>query len=83
MWLTSRGRIDIRDVDDEFSTRFRYRLGAFDNTRFDRATGSAIRPAPRSRDTTDPIGPCDARQEDQHSSPVHLNRIGLVLNLQC
>jgi hypothetical protein len=53
MWLTSRGRIDIRDVDDEFSTRFRYRLGAFDDTRFDRATGSAIRPAPRSRDTTD------------------------------
>jgi hypothetical protein len=27
MWLTNRVRVDARDVEDGFSTRFRYRLG--------------------------------------------------------
>jgi hypothetical protein len=27
IWLVNRGRLDLRDVDGEFSVRFRYRLG--------------------------------------------------------
>jgi hypothetical protein len=28
VWLVNRARVDLRDLDGEFSTRFRYRLGA-------------------------------------------------------
>lgn len=101
MWLTNRVRVDARDVEDGFSTRFRYRLGIerewvvagvtvlpyaqgeiFYDTRFDSwhrqryHAGAEIEMTQQLR-----VEPYYARQEDQRSSPAHLNRIGLVLKL--
>ena len=101
IWLTSRGRVEARDVEGEFSSRFRYRLGierewvvagvtvlpyaqaeVFYDTRFDTLNcqryqaGAEIELTQQLR-----VEPYYARQEDQRSSPAHLNRIGLLLKL--
>ena len=99
VWLANRGRVDLRDVDGDFSTRFRYRLGiereftvggvtlvpyaqaeVFYDTRFDAwnrqryQAGVEIEVTKHWR-----LEPYYARQEDQRSSPAHVDRVGLVL----
>ena len=99
VWLANRGRVDLRDIDGDFSSRLRYRAGlerevaiggvtavpylqaeVFYDTRFGAwnrqlyQAGVEIELSERWR-----IEPYYARQEDQRSSPAHLDRIGLVL----
>lgn len=101
VWLVNRVRVDLRDLDGSFSTRFRYRLGierevtlagitmvpyvqaeVFYDTRFGSwnrqryQAGAEIELTEHVR-----IEPYYARQDDQRSSPAHVNRIGFVLKL--
>lgn len=99
VWLVSRGRVDLRDLDGEFSTGFRYRLGierefavggvtlvpyaqaeVFYDTRFG-AWNRQLYQAGVEIEITNHwrIEPYYARQEDQRSSPAHLDRVGLAL----
>lgn len=99
VWLVNRARADLRDLDGEFSTRFRYRLGiereftvgdvtlvpyaqaeVFYDTRFG-AWNRQLYQAGVEIEITKHwrIEPYYARQEDQRSSPAHVDRVGLVL----
>ena len=99
VWLVNRGRVDLRDLEGEFSTRFRYRLGierefmvggvaivpyvqaeVFYDTRFGAWNRQRYQAGVEVEITKHwRIEPYYARQEDQRSSPAHLDRIGLVL----
>ena len=99
VWLANRMRVELRDLDGDFSTRFRFRLGierqfvvagrtvvpyaqaeVFYDTRFGAwnrqryQAGVEIELTEHVR-----IEPYYARQEDQRSSPAHLDQIGFVL----
>lgn len=98
-WLVNRGRVDLRDIDGDFSARLRYRLGierevtlggvtfvpyaqaeVFYDTRFGAwnrqryQIGTEIELSKSWQ-----IEPYYSRQEDQRSSPAHVDRMGLVL----
>ena len=99
VWLVSRARVDLRDLDGEFSTRFRFRLGVereftvgdvplvpyaraevFYDTRFGGWNRQIYQAGVEIEITKHwRIEPYYARQEDQRSSPAHLDRVGLVL----
>jgi hypothetical protein len=101
VWLVNRGRVDLRDIDGEFSARFRYRLGiereftvggvvlvpyaqaeVFYDTRFGAFNRQLYQGGVEIELTKHwRIEPYYARQEDQRSSPAHLDRVGLVLKL--
>ena len=101
LWLVNRLRLDLRDLEGDFSTRFRYRLGierefklaettlvpyaqaeVFYDTRFGAwnrqryQAGVEIELTEHVR-----IEPYYYRQEDQRSSPAHLDQVGVVLKL--
>ena len=99
VWLVNRAGVDLRDMNGEFSTRFRYQLGierevtirgvtlvpyAQAEVLYDSRFGTwnrQIYQAGVEIELTSHlrIEPYYARQEDQHSSPAHLDRVGLVL----
>lgn len=101
IWLVSRARVDLRDIDGDFSARFRYRLGiertftvggialvpyaqaeVFYDTRFGAFNRQLYQGGVEVEITKHwRIEPYYARQEDQRSSPAHLDRVGLVLKL--
>ena len=101
VWLVNRGRVDLRDIDGEFSARFRYRLGiereftvsgvvlvpyaqaeVFYDTRFGAFSRQLYQGGVEIELTKHwRIEPYYARQEDQRSSPAHLDSVGLVLKL--
>lgn len=101
VWLVNRVRGELRELDGDFSTRFRYRLGiereflvggislvpyaqaeVFYDSRFG-AWNRQLYQAGVEIEITKHwrVEPYYARQEDQHSSPPHLNQFGLVVKL--
>jgi hypothetical protein len=101
LWLVNRVRVDLRDLDGEFSARLRYRLGiertfavgnfaltpyaqaeVFYDTRFGTFNRQLYQGGVEVELTKHwRIEPYYARQEDQRSSPGHVDRVGLVLKL--
>jgi hypothetical protein len=80
-WLVSRSRVDLRDLDGEFSSRIRHRLGVEHELTLG---GTALVPYAQAEVEIEltkhwRIEPYYARQEDQRSSPRHLDRFGFVL----